>query len=172
MNKFWEDDLNMCEAKQVGFIAGKDIKLAGKEGDKETRLSNDAEKKKKSDAQKRKLSEMVAGDEFDDGKDPEDKKEDPEVVFKQVKKKRKVILEIDSNEIVKQTASTTDRLGMSARQTAMTLACAVKAGGGDLTKVKVSKSGVHRQRKKARAKQGKNIMSFFLSLIHRFCPPL
>jgi hypothetical protein len=64
----------------------------------------------------------VTGDEFDDGKDPEHKDEDPEVIYKQAKKKRKVILEIDPNEIVKQIASTTDRLGMSARQTAMTLA--------------------------------------------------
>ena len=165
MNKFWEDDwkfyLNMCEAKQVGFIAGKDIKLAGKEGDKDTRLSNHDRRKTKSDAQKRKLSAVVTGDEFDDGKDPEDKDEDPEVIYKQTKKKRKVILEIDPNKIVKQTASTTDRLGMSARQTAMTLACVVKAGGEDLSQVKVSKSGGHRQRKKARAIQGNNIMSSF-----------
>ena len=97
--------------KQVGFIAGKDIKLAGKEGDKDTRLSNHDKRKTKSDAQKRKLSAVVTGDEFDDGKDPEDKDEDPEVIYKQAKKKRKVILEIDPNEIVKQTASTTDRLG-------------------------------------------------------------
>ena len=78
------------------------------------------------------------------------------------RKKRKVILKIDPNELVRQTTSTTNGLGMSARQTAMTLASVVKAGGGDLTKVKVSKSGVHRQRKKARAIHGKNLISNFV----------
>ena len=73
------------------------------------------------------------------------------------RKKRKVILKIDPNELVRQTTSTTNGLGMSARQTAMTLASVVKAGGGDLTK-----SGVHRQRKKARAIHGKNLISNFV----------
>ena len=41
---------------------------------------------------------------------------------------------IDPDELVRQTTSTTDRLVMSARQTAKTLACVVRTGGGDLTK--------------------------------------
>ena len=46
----------MSEAKQVGSVAGKDVKLAGKEGGKETRIENDEKKKIKADTQKRKLS--------------------------------------------------------------------------------------------------------------------
>ena len=47
---------------------------------------------------------------------------------------------------MKQTTSTTDRLGMSNRQTAEMLASVVKAGGGDVAKFKMYKSGVQRQR--------------------------
>ena len=36
----------------------------------------------------------MTGDEFDDGKDPEDKDEDPEVIYKQAKKKRKSSLRL------------------------------------------------------------------------------
>ena len=43
----------------------------------------------------------------------------------------------------------------------MTLACVVKVGGGNLSKVKLSKSAVQRQRKKARAKQGQSVMDKF-----------
>ena len=78
------------------------------------------------------------------------------------RKRAKVQLEIDPTKIVEQTAGTSDRLGLSNRQTAMMLAGVVKAGGGNLSQVKVSKSGVQRKRKKARAKKGKAIIDSFV----------
>ena len=64
-------------------------------------------------------------------------------------------MEIDTKKIVEQTTGTADRLGMSSRQSAMMLATVVKAGGGSLDNVPLSKSAIHRQRKKHRAKKGK-----------------
>ena len=167
LNKVWEDDwqfyLNMCEPKQVGCVGGRDHKLALKEGEKTVRMAKDEKKKVKEDVKKRKLSEVVTGAEYDDGADEEEPNQDPDIVFNnRIRKKAKIVLEIDPNDIVKQTTSTTDRLGLSNRQTAMMLASVVKAGGGDVAKVKVSKSGVQRQRKKIRAMKGKKIMSSFV----------
>ena len=70
-------------------------------------------------------------------------------------------LEIDPKELITQTSATSDRLGLSARDTAMFLANVVKAGGGDLSDVTVSKSAVHRKRKEAREAIGKAIMGSF-----------
>ena len=51
LNKEWEEDwkfyLNMCEVKQVGSVAGRDIKLAGKEVDKSVRKDKHTQYKKK-----------------------------------------------------------------------------------------------------------------------------
>ena len=60
------------------------------------------------------------------------------------------------------TAGTSDRLGMSARQTSMMLAAMVKAGGGDLSKAPLSKSALHVKRKIARSKKGKEIIESFV----------
>ena len=78
------------------------------------------------------------------------------------RKRAKVQLEIDPTKIVEQTAGTFDRLGLSTRQTAMVLASVVKAGGGDLTEVQLSRSLVQRKRKKVRVKQGRKIMDSFV----------
>ena len=73
-------------------------------------------------------------------------------------KKDKIILEIDPREIIEQTASTSDRLGLSVRQSSMMLAAVVKAGGGDLKKVPLSKSAIHGKRKKVRYVKGKEFV--------------
>ena len=44
----------------------------------------------------------------------------------------------------------------------MVLASVVKAGGGDLSQVQLSKSKIHRKRRKVRAKQGKKVMDSFV----------
>ena len=158
LNKEWESDwlfyLNMCEATQVGRIAGVDIKLAGKENEKQSKEENKTKQKVKSDAHKRKMLEKVSGEDFDNGPVGKQSDElDDEVVFQPKKKKSrtdKIFLEIDPKKIIAQTANTSDRLGLSARQTAMMLAAVVKAGGEDVAKVALSKSAVHVQRKKAR----------------------
>ena len=142
------------------------MKLAGKENDKQMEVNRVAEQKKKSDTQKRKLQHKVTGEEFEDEslQEQHDIDEDDEVIYHQKKKKartQKIILEIDPNKIVAQTADTTDRLGMSVRQTAMMLAAVVKAGGEDVSKVPLSKSAVHVQRKKARYVKGKKIQEAF-----------
>ena len=94
-------------------------------------------------------------------------KYDPNVEFipkkqKKKKEKKKIVLEIDPEKIVKQTADTSDRLGMSSRQTAMILANVVTAGGGNLSDVPLSKSAVHRQKKKAREEKGQNLLDSFV----------
>ena len=171
LNKQWEEDwqfyLNMCQAKQVGCVAGRDVKLAVKEQEKEERHDADVTKKVKADAQKRKLDEVVTGEALDDEDESEQtagqsQTDDPDIVVTLRKKRAKVQLEIDPTKIVEQTSGTFDGLGLSARQSAMVLASVVKAGGGDLTEVQISKSLVHRKRKKVRAKQGKKIMASFV----------
>ena len=171
LNKQWEEDwqfyLNMCQAKQVGCVAGRDVKLAVKEQEKEERHDADVTKKVKADAQKRKLDEVVTGEALDDEDESEQtagqsQTDDPDIVVTLRKKRAKVQLEIDPTKIVEQTSGTFDRLGLSARQSAMVLASVVKAGGGDLSEVQISKSLVHRKRKKVRAKQGKKIMASFV----------
>ena len=170
LNTLWEDDWqfyqNMCQAKQVGCVAGRDVKLAVKESGKEKRLATEETKKVKGKAQKKKREEVVTGEAFDDGKQArqEEDGKDPDIVVNIRKKRSKVHIEIDPVKIVEQTSGTFDRLGLSARQSAMVLASVVKAGGGDLAQVQLSKSAVLRKRKKARAKQGKKIM-------HSFIPP-
>ena len=136
------------------------MNLAVKEADKESRRSKEEQRQVKSNAEKKKLKEVVTDTTCDNDESTES--DDPSVECKIRKKKAdKVTLLIDPKKIVYQAASTSDRLGMSARQTAMTLACVVKAGGGDLDTVSVSKSSVHRQRKRARAEQGQAIMESF-----------
>jgi hypothetical protein len=167
LNKVWEEDwqfyLNMCQAKQVGCVAGRDVKLAIKEQDKEKRLVGEVTKKVKSDAQKRKIGEVVTGEDFDDGdQTTPSQDDDPDMVVTMKRKRAKVQLEIDPTKIVEQTAGTFDRLGLSTRQTAMVLASVVKAGGGDLTEVQLSRSLVQRKRKKVRVKQGRKIMDSFV----------
>ena len=70
-------------------------------------------------------------------------------------------LEIDPHKISEQTALTSERLGLSARQSSMMLAVVVKAGGGDLSLVPLSKTAVHVKRKKMRFQKGKEIMESF-----------
>ena len=68
LNTLWEDDWqfhqNMCQAKQVGCVAGRDVKLAVKESGKEKRLATEDTKKVKGKAQKRKREEVVTGEAF------------------------------------------------------------------------------------------------------------
>ena len=168
LNKEWESDwkfyLSMCEPAQVGRIAGVDMKLTGKENEKQNEQGREAKRKTKSDSQKRKLSHKVSGEEFENGSEQEQPDKDDEVTFNQKRKKartQKIILEIDPSKLITQTADTTDRLGMSVRQTAMVMASVVKAGGGQVSKVKLSKSAVHRQRKKARCAKGKLLKESF-----------
>ena len=51
LNKEWEEDwlfyLNMCKEKQVGCVAGRDIKLAGKEDGKMDKMTKENKFKKK-----------------------------------------------------------------------------------------------------------------------------
>ena len=167
LNKKWEDDwkfyLNMKDDRQMGCLDGKDAKLASKENEKQKRIVTTKVSKVKADAYREKVTKVTAGAEYDDGLDSTDNSKDDSVVFKIGQKRDKlVVLEIDPNKIVEQTAGTSDRLGLSNRQTAMMLAGVVKAGGGNLSQVKVSKSGVQRKRKKARAKKGKAIIDSFV----------
>ena len=167
LNKKWEDDwkfyLNMKDDRQMGCLDGKDAKLASKENEKQKRIVTKKVSKVKADAYSEKVSKVTTGAEYDDGLDSTDNSKDESVVFKIGQKRDKlVVLEIDPNKIVEQTAGTSDRLGLSNRQTAMMLAGVVKAGGGNLSQVKVSKSGVQRKRKKARAKKGKAIIDSFV----------
>lgn len=170
LNKEWEQDwqfyLNMCEKNQPGCVSGRDVKLAIKESKKRDRTEGDIERAQKSNANKRKMEDKVSGDDFDDGTVNTDDSTDKDIVFKKKKKRAKLVLEIDSRTIVEQTTGTTDRLAMSARQTAMMLATVVKVGGGNLSEVPLTKSSVHRQRKKARARKGKEIRNSF---VHSDC---
>ena len=72
------------------------------------------------------------------------------------------MLEIDPQRIIEQTTGTSDRLGLSSRQTAMILASVVTAGGGDIDKVPLSKSAINRQRKKERIQKGKEVTDSFV----------
>ena len=170
MNKDWEQDwkfyLNMCEKNQPGCVSGRDVKLATKEGKKQDRTKEGIKRAQKSGANKRKMEDKVSGDDFDDGTVDKDDCTDKDVVFKKKKKRAKLVLEIDSKSLVEQTTGTSDRLGLSARQTAMMLATVVKVGGGNLAEVPLTKSSVHRQRKKTRARKGKEIKNSF---VHSDC---
>ena len=104
LNKLWEDDwqfyLNMCEIDQVGSIAGRDLKLAIKEGEKVVRISDEEKRKVQFNAQKIKVTQAVSGAEFDEGGDYEHGSKDGDVVYKETKVKRnkdkdRVILQID-----------------------------------------------------------------------------
>ena len=169
MNSEWEQDwqfyLNMCERSQPGCVlATRDKKLATKEEAKQDRERAETDRVLKASSNKRKIQEKVDGKEFDDGTaNDDDDSADKDVVFHERRKRPKLVLEIDPKKIVDQTTGTTDRLGMSNRQTAMMLATVVKAGGGSLSGVTVSKSAVQRKRKKIRAKKGESIMKSFVS---------
>ena len=154
----------MCERSQPGCVLRRrDKKLATKEGAKQARKKADTDRALKASSQKRKIQEKVDGQEFDDDTTiNDDDSADKDVVFHERKKKPKLVLEIDPKKIIEQTTGTTDRLGMSNRQTAMMLATVVKAGGGSLSGVTVSKSAVQRKRKKSRAKKGESIKKSFL----------
>ena len=172
LNGEWEQDwqfyLNMCDRSQPGSVLGtRDKKLATKEGAKQDRKKAGTDRALKSSSNKRKIEEKVDGKEFDDGAtNDDDDSADKDIVFHERKKRPKLVLEIDPKKIVEQTTGTTDRLGMSNRQTAMMLATVVKAGGGSLSGVPVSKSAVQRGRKKSRAKKGKSIKKSF---VHSDC---
>ena len=159
--------MNMCQPKQVGCIAGEDVKLAGKETDKKDKEGAEDNLAEQEASQKRKRGATVTGEEFDDGVEKEEELNDPDEIHGVGKKRRrgnsgKIILEIDPRKIVEQTTATSDRLGLSSRQTAMMLAAVVKAGGGDLSQVPISKSAVHVKRKKSRFQKGKEIQDSFI----------
>ena len=168
LNAEWEQDwqfyLNMCDRSQPGCILGtRDKKLATKEGAKQDRKKADTERALKASSYKSKMEEKMDGKEFDDGTtNDDDDSADKDMMFHERKKRQKLVLEIDPKKIVEQTTGTSDRLGMSNRQTAMMLATVVKAGGGSLSGVSVSKSAVQRKRKKSRAKKGEAIKKSFV----------
>ena len=103
---------------------------------------------------------------FDDGVEKEEDVHNRDEIQRVGKKRKgnsgKLILEINPRKIVEQTTATSDRLGLSSRKTAMMLAAVVKAGGGDLSKVPISKSAVHAKRKKTRFQKGKEIQDSFV----------
>ena len=174
LNTLWEDDWqfyqNMCQAKQVGCVAGRDVKLAVKESGKEKRLATEETKKVKGKAQKKKREEVVTGEAFDDGKQArqEEDGKDPDIVVNIRKKRSKVHIEIDPVKIVEQTSGTFDRLGLSARQSAMVLASVVKAGGGDLAQVQLSKSAVLRKGRKPELSRGRRSCTHLSPLTNIF----
>ena len=169
MNKEWEDDWKfyqgMCKPNQVGVIAGVDTVLAGKEHTKYSKVEKQREQQIKSDSYKEKVKEKVTGENFEDEsfeKVFEDTSD--ESIYYQCRKKSRtdtLTLHIDPRKLVAETANTTDRLGLSNRQTSMVLAAVVKAGGEDLSKVPLSKSAVQVQRKKARKLKGTKIIESF-----------
>ena len=135
LNFEWESDwqfyLNMSQPRQVGCIAGEDVKLAGKEAAKHDKEDAEANLVGQEAVNKRKRWAAVSGEEFDDGVERgEDVDDDPDVIQKvgtrRIGNSGKIILEIDPKKIVEQTTGTSDRLGLSARQTAMMLAAVVK----------------------------------------------
>ena len=81
----------MCEPKQVGRIAGADLKLAVRETVKETKKENEKKKEVNSGVEKRKREEVVKGDEFDDGAEAgdDDKYVDIEITQRKSKNKKK-----------------------------------------------------------------------------------
>ena len=140
-------------SRQKGSLAGVDLNLTKIEMKKRKREERMEELRKKSDADKMKTFEKDYNNETENKNGDnieEEQLQDPDVNFNLPQKRKKVVLEIDPKKIVQQTAGTTDRLGMSSRQTAMMLSNVIQAGGGDLAQVPVSKSAVHRQRKIAR----------------------
>ena len=112
LNKEWEEDwqfyLNMCKVKQVGCVAGRDIKLAGKEDGKTGRVTKEKMFKKKTKSKDKKCTETVTGAQFDDqgelDKTPSKRKsdqDDPDIVCQKSRSKRsKLILEIDPAKLV------------------------------------------------------------------------
>ena len=71
LNFEWESDwqfyLNMSHPRQVGCVAGEDVKLAGKEATKQDKEDAEAILAEQEAAQKRKRGAPVTGEEFDDG---------------------------------------------------------------------------------------------------------
>ena len=69
LNTKWEDDwqfyLNMLEVKQVGCVAGRDIKLAGLEGDKSERQAKQEEYQNKTKVNDSNYNKTVTGAQFD-----------------------------------------------------------------------------------------------------------
>ena len=168
-NVEWEEDwkfyLNMCDNKQVGSMGVVDKKLAFKEERKKKREEwYDAERKKSEEEKEKKKT--VSFDVSRDASSEEDDNNDPDVDVPKSPKKKKpkvMCLELDPKELVTQTCGTSDRLGLSSRDTAMILANVVKAGGGDLSNVTLSKSTVQRKKREAREEQGKAIKGSFVS---------
>ena len=71
--------MSLCQPKQVGCIAGEDVKLAGKERTKEDK--EDAEDNLvDQSSQKRKRGATVTGVEFNDGVEEEDNLNDPDEI--------------------------------------------------------------------------------------------
>ena len=70
--------MNMCQPKQVGCIAGEDVKLAGKETDKQDKEDNEDNLAEQAASQKRKRGATVTGEEFDDGVEKEEDLNDPD----------------------------------------------------------------------------------------------
>ena len=168
LNEEWESDWqfyqNMCQPEQIGYMAGDDLKLAKKEALKQKKL--DVAKALKAASLKRNIDNKVSGEEFDDGKERKEVESDTEEIHEGKKTKKdkseKIFLEIDPKKLVEQTTAASDRLGLSARQSSMMLAAVVKAGGGDVSKVSLSKSRVHEKRKETRFTKGKGIMDSFI----------
>ena len=110
LKKEWESDwqfyMNMCQPKQVGCIAGEDVKLAGKETDKKDKEGAEDNLAEQEASQKRKRGATVTGEEFDDGVEKEEEDlNDPDEIHRVGKKRRrgnsgKIILEIDPRKIV------------------------------------------------------------------------
>ena len=170
INKEWEDDwifyTNMCKSPQVGCMDSKDKKLAEKEHSKQVRRDKEDIRKAKAESYDKTVNKLVSdlGDDYNDGKaqeTQEDNDKDQDIVINMKERKKKVILEIDPIKFVEQTTGTTDRLGLSCRQSAMMLATVVAAGGGDVDSVILSKSAVNRKRKKETIKKGKEIAASF-----------
>ena len=94
LNPMWEEDwqfyLNMCQTKQVGCVAGVDLKLSVKESNKEARLCAEEARKNKEDQAKRKIEDIVSrGDQDDDSESEDDNRDDPDLIIKQKSKKPK-----------------------------------------------------------------------------------
>ena len=84
LNKEWESDwqfyMNMCQPKQVGCIAGEDVKLAGKETTKQDKEDTEDNLADQEASQKRKRGATVTGVEFDDGVEEEEDLNDPDEI--------------------------------------------------------------------------------------------
>ena len=93
----------------MGSVAGRDIKLAGKEVDKSVRIDKHKQYKKKTAAADTEASKTVTGDQLDDDQDKVDQiftkiklgQENPDIVYHNSRRKRsKLVLEIDPSNIV------------------------------------------------------------------------